>query len=105
MGYKSVCLACKKAYNNYIDLDHHKKEICPDCGETMCFLSHLFKPPKKTDSQKWKVVKYLVENGFNYDHTFEMITPGVYKQLGKFPETIKEAEEFIKTFQSNGVRK
>ncbi|XOV68684.1 MAG: hypothetical protein ACFHU9_05865 [Fluviicola sp.] len=105
MGYKSVCLECKKAYNNYIDLDSHKKEICPDCGETMSFLSHMFKPPKKTDSKKWEVVKYLVENGFNYYHTYDMIEPGVYKQLGKYPETMKEAQEFVKTFNPNGAKK
>lgn len=100
MGYKSVCLECRKAYNNFVDLDNHKKEVCPDCGESMFFLSHLFKPPKRTDHKKWKVVKFLVESGFNYYHTYTRIKPGVYSQMGKYPETMKEAEEFVKTFCS-----
>ena len=105
MGYKSVCLECKKAYNNYLDLDKNKKEICPECGKSMYFLSHMFKPPRKTDVKKWNVVKYIVESGFNYYHTYEMISPGVFQQQGKYPETMKEAEEFVKSFNSNGIKK
>lgn len=105
MGYKSVCLECKKAYNNSIDLDNHKKEVCPDCGASMYFLSHMFKPPKKTDAKKWNVVKYLVESGFNYSHTYDLIAPGVYKQLGKYPETMKEAAEFVKSIHPSGIKK
>lgn len=105
MGYKSVCLDCRKAYNNYLDLDQQKKEVCPDCGVIMHFLSHMFKPPKKSDAKKWKVVKYLVENGFNYYHTYDMVELGVYRELGKYPETMKEAEEFVKAFHPNGVKK
>lgn len=105
MGHKSVCLSCRKAYNNYIDLAHHKKEICPESGGNIHFLHHLFKPPKKTDGKKWDVVKFLVEHGFNYYHTYNTIIPGVYRQLGKYPETMEEAKEFVKTFYPNGIKK
>lgn len=105
MGHKSVCLTCRKAYNNYIDLANYTKEICPECGETMYYLHHLFKPPKKTDIKKWEVVKFLVEQGFNYYHTYYMIAPGIYRQLGKYPETMEEAKEFAQTFYPNGIRK
>ena len=105
MGYKSVCLQCNKAYNNYVDLDQHKKEICPDCGESMHFLSHMFRPPKKSDVKKWKVVKFLVEKGFKYYHNYDMIEPGLYLQMGKYPETMKEAEEFVQNYHPNGLKK
>lgn len=105
MGHKSVCLDCKKAYNNFIDLDHHKKEICPDCGGFMCFINQMFKPPKRTDDKKWQVVRFLIENGFTYTHNFEMIQSGVYLQLGKYPETMKEAKEFVKSFHPDGLKK
>lgn len=105
MGYKSVCVECRKAYNNYVDLNTHKKVICPDCGESMYFLSHLFKPPRRNDTKRWKVVKFLVENGFDYYHLYEMIEPGVYSQLGKYPETMIEAEELVKNFTKKGIKK
>ena len=105
MGYKSVCLEYNKAYNKPIELDRHKKEVCPGCGESMHVLSHMFRPPKKSDSKKWKVVRYLVESGFKYYHNFDMIKPGVYLQTGKYPETMKEAEEFVKTYHASGIKK
>ena len=99
MGHKSVCLNCRKAYNNYIDLEEHKKEICPECGGRMYFLSHLFKPPRRIDLKKWKVVKFLVEQGFDYSHLYELVGPGTYKQIGKYPETMKEAQELVKKYK------
>lgn len=85
-------------------MDDPKKEICPDCGTKMYFVSHHFKPPRKTDDKKWKVVRFLIEKGYNYDHIYERIDDGVYQQLGKYPETMKDAEEFVKNFETNGVK-
>ena len=88
-----------------MDYDAPIKEICPDCGSKMYSVSHHFRPPKKTDDRKWKVAKFLIEKGFNYDHIYEMIDKGVYRQLGSYPETMKEAEDFVKSFNTNGIKK
>ncbi len=67
MGYKSVCLDCRKAFSQGTDFTKFKRnKVCPDCGKPMSFLSEKFKPPRKTDDKKWAVVKLLVENGFDY---------------------------------------
>ena len=98
MGYKSVCLSCRKAFSQGTDFTKFKSDkVCPDCGKPMALLSEKFKPPKKTDDKKWGVVKFLLENGFYYDHIFETIYGGCYVE---YPETMKEAEEFVEKYKA-----
>jgi len=67
MGYKSVCLNCRKAFSQGTDFTKFKKDkVCSDCGNTMEFLSEKFQPPPKTDNKKWEVVKFFIENDFFY---------------------------------------
>jgi predicted RNA-binding Zn-ribbon protein involved in translation (DUF1610 family) len=67
MGYKSVCLHCKKAFSQGTDFTKFKEnKICPDCGKPMTFLSEKFQPPPKTDDKKWEVVRFFVNSGFDY---------------------------------------
>jgi len=101
MGYKSVCLNCQKAFNQGTDFTKLQAEkLCPDCGRPMVLLSHRFRPPKKTDDKKWEVVKYLVENGFYYDHVFEKIHGSVYEDYAIYPETMKAAREFVEKYKA-----
>lgn len=64
MGYKSVCIDCRKSLNRPLDTDSDRFYPCSLCGKPMTLLSHRFRPPKKTDDKKWETVKYLIENGF-----------------------------------------
>ena len=105
MGHKSVCVDCRKAFSNFLEVNDHKKEVCPESGATMYFVNQMFKPPKRTDEKKWEVVKYILGSGFDYSHLYEMIDNGVYKQLGQYPETMKEAKELVQRFQANGIKK
>ena len=80
MGYKSVCLSCRKAFSQGTDFTKFQSDkLCPDCGKSMAFLSQRFRPPKKTDDKKWEVVIFLVEKGFYYDHIWKKIQNGVYE--------------------------
>lgn len=83
----------------------HIMEKCPECSSEMFLVSHNFKPPKKTDTKKWNVAKFLIEKGFNYDHLYEKTEKGVYTQLGKYPENMKDAEALVKDFHNNGIKK
>ncbi|GMQ30893.1 hypothetical protein Aconfl_35360 [Algoriphagus confluentis] len=93
MGYKDICLTCRKAFSRGTDFTIPSSSKCPECGGPSITVSHLFQPPKKTELKKWKVVEYLIENGFRYDHAFKKEDSQYY---GRFPETMKEAIEFVK---------
>lgn len=108
MGYKKVCLVCRKAFNR--DLNTNKPIVfkCPECGKTMVSLSHLFQPPPKDDLQKWDTVKLLVESGFTYDHIYLKIEilNGMksYTGYAKYPENIREAKEFIEKYKDQLIK-
>lgn len=84
MGHKKICLDCRLTLNR--EFDDGSKGLtypCPNCQKEMILLPHRFRPPKKSDEQKWKVVEYLIGQGFRYEHTFRDV-----------PENIRDAKEF-----------
>lgn len=48
MGYKEVCLHCRKAWNQPFSTKA-REVLCPDCGQPTMRLTHRFRPPKKED--------------------------------------------------------
>lgn len=104
MGFKSVCLECRKALNRSLDPGADRQYPCSECGKAMIVLSHRFRPPKKSDDKKWDAVKYLVDHGFYYDHVYqkiETLSNGVtiYENYVPYPENIKDAIEFVKKYR------
>lgn len=86
MGHKKVCLDCRICLNREFDDGSEKRQYpCPKCGNEMILLPHRFRPPKKTEENKWKVVSYLITNGFKYDKVGEDV-----------PENLREAKDFLK---------
>ena len=65
-------------------------------------MSHRFRPPKKRETAKWEVAKYLVDHGFYYQHIYENLWGGQYMN---YPATMQEAKEFVKTYQKQAVGK
>ena len=94
MGYKNVCLECHLAFNN---ANRSVQLPCPVCRKTMIWMPHRFRPPGKADKEAWAVVKFLVENGFDYGHIYEPIPDNINgaSRLAKYPSTLREAKEFI----------
>ncbi len=104
MGYKAVCIDCRKSINRALDFGSDREYPCSVCGKPMTLLSHLFKPPKKTDTKQWETVKYLIESGFNYQHIYKTVEKmnGViisYKDYVSYPDNLKEAKEFIEKYK------
>ncbi len=90
MGYKKICLDCRLTMNR--DFDDGSKELmypCPNCQKKMTLLPHRFRPPKKSNEQKWKTVEYLLNQGFRYEHTIKDV-----------PENLRDAKEFWNTLQT-----
>ncbi len=109
MGYKNVCISCRKAFNMGTDYNTIRESLCPDCGMPMTLMTHRFRPPKKTDNQKWETVKFLVENGFPYQHVSEDVTP---KDIGKptkkyavYPDNLREARQFVEKYKEQALKR
>ena len=47
MGYKNVCLNCKRVENLGTDYDTFRTGECPKCSTPMDFVSQKFRPPKQ----------------------------------------------------------
>lgn len=89
MGHKKVCFSCRKAFSLY---DYEAKNVnltCPECGVDTILLNHKFRPPKRDDLKKWQLAKFLVDNGFHFNH--------VYKdnRLIHYPTNMEDAKRFV----------
>ena len=105
MGYKIVCLTCRKAFST--GPDYLKPEKCSECGNDYIFYNHKFRPPKKDDLKAWKVVSFLYERGFTYQHIYKDRT--LYHWSSRenhadYPKTLEEAKEFVTKYQSQAKK-
>lgn len=106
MGYKSVCIECRKSLNRPLDSDSKRLYPCSECGKAMVLLSHRFRPPKKNDDRKWATVKFLIEHGFYYDHIYKKTETiktdyGLisYQNYATYPENVVDAKEFVEKYK------
>lgn len=101
MGYKDICLKCRKAFNRGTDYFSPEKLKCTECDTEMFPVNHKFQPPKKLNAKEWEVVSYLVKNGFDYSSVYHHEGENIYRQYGKFPTNMREAKEFVEIFKRN----
>ena|SRR5690554_4754214 len=108
MGHKKLCLECRLTQNRPFDSGSELTYTCPECGKPMILLPHRFRPPKKTDDKKWETVKYLIDNGFYYQHIYKEIEikneVTLYQNYAAYPENIRDAKEFVEKYK-NQARK
>ena len=100
MGHKKICLDCKKAFSQGTNSVDSVETNCPDCGQPMTLVNQKFRPPKITDNKKWDVVKYLVQNGFTYDH----INNSSGTDYVDYPDNLRDAKEFVVKYKSQVQR-
>lgn len=100
MGYKKTCFNCKKSFNRPIDFGTERKYPCPDCGQEMILMSHKFRPPTKSNTQKWRLIEFLAKKGFIFQSIFETPSGGTYI---KYPDNLKEAEEFVIKYKEQSI--
>ncbi len=62
-------------------------------------MPHRFRPPKKQDEKKWEVVKYLVSEGFEYQH---ILDDEIINTYVPYPETMKQAKNCLKNIKTKG---
>jgi hypothetical protein len=76
--------------------------ICPNCGGNAYNFGRHFKPPKMDDKKQWDKISFLFDHGFR----FQKIRPikNSYDSV-PYPETLKEAEEFVVKYKEFAIRK
>jgi len=88
--------------------DNVREGNCPECGQPMILMTHRFRPPKKDDDKKWLTVKFLVDNGFTYQHIYEEIETKD-KQKPKrinvsYPDNLRDAKEFVTKYRDQAIK-
>lgn len=75
----------------------------------MTLMTHRFRPPRKDEDKKWLTVKYLVENGFTYQHIYELIKSkekqGMEKIDVAYPDNLRDAREFVAKYGDQAIKK
>lgn len=100
MGYKNVCIKCKRVENVSPDRTEHRTNECPECSSEMVFVNHKFRPPKKADIKSWKLIEFLFLKGFLFQHIIDETGKNV-----KYPESLKEAELFTEKYRNQVILK
>ncbi|WP_397363976.1 hypothetical protein [Olleya sp. R77988] len=103
MGYKKVCLNCRKAFNDNTSFEQN----CSECGRKMKIVNHKFRPPKKTDLKAWDVSKFLIENGFLYHHIYKNIEERnglvTKEKYINYPITMNDAKIFVLKYKAQAI--
>ena len=94
MGYKNVCLKCKRVESLGTDYTQFRTGPCPECSADMFFVSHKFRPPKKTDKNGWELACFLITRGF----IFQTIYADDFTAVS-YPRTLRDAKEFVEKYR------
>ncbi len=92
-----ACFDCQKSFKRGLDKKCPLTLICPNCGGTSHNFERHFKAPKKTDNKQWEKVKFLFENGFNFQKIYDQSKSG---ERVPYPETMEQAQEFVVKYQA-----
>lgn len=101
MGYKIVCLKCRKAFSNNLGYKHNFGK-CQECGSDYIYYNHKFRPPKRDNLKAWKVVSFLYQHGFTFQHVDkEYIKTRQYGYMlyDKYPTNLKDAKSFVAKYK------
>lgn len=99
MGYKNVCLKCKRVENLGTDFETFKTGKCSECDTEMFFVDQKFRPPKKSDKKGWELAEYLIKHGF----VFQRITGDNHVYVS-YPQTLREAKEFVEKYKDKVIK-
>jgi len=98
MGFKNVCLDCKRVESLGTDHSTFRTGDCPECSAPMYFVNQKFRPPKTSDVKSWAVAAYLISNGFTYYTIHDKSGMPV-----EYPTTIGDAESFVEEHRSQAA--
>ena len=99
-----ACLECCKSFKRTLEKPSRDPEtmVCPNCAGTAYNFGRHFKPPKAQDKKQWEKIRFLFTHGFR----FQKIRPVRNSAESiPYPETLKEAEEFVVKYSEFAVDK
>ncbi len=109
MGHKNICFNRRRSFNTGTDFTQTRQSNCPECGQPMTLMIHRLRPPKKEDEKKWMTVKYLVDNGFTYQHIYDEVDTKGKQKVERinvaYPDNLKDAKEFVIKFKDQAIRR
>lgn len=106
MGHKKVCLSCRESFNLDPSDMHVQAYPCAKCGKWMSVLPHQFRPPRKTDEKGWKLVEFLVNNGFPFHHIEPKETLNHSREkFIPYPSNLRDAKVFIEKHKDKAINK
>jgi len=82
---KAICLNCR--------IGLHDSHTCPKCKKPLFHIGENFRTPKKTDTKKWKILEYLVQEGYDFHICKHAYDQGNISE--KFPNTMEQAKRLI----------
>jgi hypothetical protein len=85
-------------FNYGMDIENIISRTCPQCRNKMINVDFKFKAPKKGNIEKWGIIKYLLENGFYFQHIYDN------EKSVKYPENYKDAKIFVEKYKSQKIR-
>lgn len=100
MGYKTICIDCRKVFNQGTDSLKFHLGNCPECGKLMTEVDQKFKAPKNSDDKKWETVKFLVNKGFIYQRIYQIKFQSPFV---KYPENLRDAKEFVEKYADQAL--
>jgi hypothetical protein len=93
-----ACLHCRRSFKRPAG---PAWRVCPRCGQYAVNLGRHFKPPAHDDLEQWRKVRFLVEQGFAFQHVYDHARGG---RLVPYPKTLRQARAFVKKYQDYAVR-
>lgn len=102
MGNKSVCLECRISFSYGMDYFDIISRICPQCKNEMVNVDYKFRAPKKDNLKKWEAIRYLLEDGFYFQHIYENNSSANNKAV-KYPLNLKDAKIFVEKYISQKI--
>ncbi len=109
MGHKLVCLDCHRVENLGLDLTNLHIGKCPICSHEMMFVNHNFRPPKKNDKKGWELVKFLISEGFPFQHVYQEGKSYYFRAQSEnyvsYPKDMAETKEFVIKYREQRIIK
>ncbi len=106
MAYKKVCLNCRVAFS-LSQVTNSVITLCPNCGVQFKMYNHKFRPPKRTDIKRWKVIQYLYSQGFIYQHVYKNLSLRKWyapDNCAEYPTNMRDAVEFVELYKRQSIK-
>lgn len=100
-----ACLKCRKVFRRPVEFPYNEEDAikkCSHCGDKSYNCGRKFHAPKISDDKAWKLVDFLIHNGFVFHSVYD---PAQRPSLVKvpYPKTIEEAREFVVKYKNQAI--